>query len=139
MNPLSSMQLHEVTKELLDLADEAAEHERWLLHWLVTGKDLPAVARAELRAAYGSLPDEERRIQLSMARRLVAIGQRQYSALDPQRDQRDFVAELCAELIDGSVYLLAELRRSGKPHPLLRESVDLMRRAVTMALRQGSL
>jgi hypothetical protein len=139
MTKISDLQSTEVMRELLDLADEAAEHERWMLYLLVTGRNLPVVARAELRDAYGSIPDDERRMQLATARRLIAIGMRQYGPLDPQRDGRDYDAETVAELVDCSVYLLAHLRRSNKSHPLERESVDLMRRAVAMALRSESI
>lgn len=126
----------EVTRELVSLIDEAAVHERDLIHHSIMGR-LPDghMSSAQLRHLSSGTPINEQRKTLLLARRLIAVGQRQYEPLDPKRDGRDYHTEVIEELIDAYVYLVAHLIRSGKPSPLQRDAVNLMRDAMDLALR----
>ena len=59
---------------------------------------------AELHALTEEAGKVERRVLLFQARRLVAIGQRQYGELDAKGDRRCFRSERAEELGDAIVY-----------------------------------
>jgi hypothetical protein len=70
----------------------------------------------ELAALAAELGDDEVRVLVLVGRRL-AMGQRSYGRLDAQGDPRDWRAEAAEELLDGCVYLAAEVLRREKGEP----------------------
>lgn len=70
----------------------------------------PTAEAQELLELVDALGPDERRVLLAVARRL-AMGQRQYGALDVAGDRRDWRKEAAEEALDASVYLACELLR----------------------------
>jgi hypothetical protein len=70
----------------------------------------------ELGALCAELGDDEVRVLVLVGRRLL-MGQRIYGRLDANRDARDWRAEAAEELLDGCVYLAAEVLRREKGEP----------------------
>jgi hypothetical protein len=59
------------------------------------------------------LEEDARRVLVRLRDRLM-LGQQSYGYLEIERDPRDFLAELQAELLDAVHYLEIHLKREGK-------------------------
>lgn len=118
MTPIRSMAPGEVTIELLKLCGEAGAFERRMLLVSFCGNDRgtadPTASLAELEKMVSAAPEEERRVQLYIARRWIALGQRQYGRHDPQTDHRDMRVEAVEESCDGLFYAIAGTFRAGQ-------------------------
>jgi len=85
----------------------------------VTGDALPRIGTMEngdvdreLRELLDEARLDERRIMLFIARRLIAVGQRSYGALDIRTDPRNMQRERNEELGDAIVYVAFEALRN---------------------------
>jgi len=142
MTPLRSMTPSEVTLELLRLCGEAGAVERRMLLVFMCGDDrgvaTPTTALSLLEETIAAMPDEERAIQLFIARRVVAVGQRGYGRFDLNAESRTFALEAILEDVDACVYRAAA-EMQGRPDGLLPRSLGIMRDALGKALRRELL
>jgi hypothetical protein len=142
VTPVSTLTPSEVTRELLDLAMSAPEYERRLCLHSILGALSPvsdSETRAELRRLIEAMPAHERRVQLVLWRRWCGLGLKQYGALDPLRDRRDWLAEQVAEAVDGVMYAVAPMTVGQGSEANADAWYGLARRLVVEALEKESV